>query len=93
MHLIQAGLPTLAELTKVVECSLPVAKGLKKLTGKKPSMATITAVLDSLKKCMNKLEDVADKCENPAVMVISSAPMIGPVVALACSVASSMVEK
>ena len=92
MHLIQAGLPTLAELTKVVECSLPVAKGLKKLAGK-PSKAAIGAVLDSLKKCMNKLEDVADKCENPAVMVVSSAPMIGPVVALACSVASSMVEK
>ena len=92
MHLIQAGLPTLAELTKVVECSLPVAKGLKKLTGN-PSMAKVNEVLDSLKKCMNKLEDVADKCENPAVMVISSTPMVGPVVALACSVASSMVEK
>jgi hypothetical protein len=92
MHFIQAGLPTLAELTKVVQCSLPVLKGLKKLAGK-PSMATTTAVLDSLKKCMNKLEDVADKCENPAVMVISSINSIGPVVALACSMASSMVEK
>ncbi len=92
MHFIQAGLPTCAELTKVVACSLPVAKGLKKLAGK-PSKATITAVLDSLKKCMNKIEDVADKCENPAVMVSSSTPMVGPVVALACSMASAMVEK
>ena len=92
MLFLQAGLPTLSELTKCVECTLPVAKGLKKLAGK-PSKATIAAVLDSLKKCMNKLEDVADKCENPAVMVISSINSIGPVVALACSMASSMVEK
>lgn len=88
----QAGLPTLSELTKCVECSLPVSKGLKKLAGK-PSKATIAAVLDSLKKCMKKLADVADKCESPAVMVISSVPTIGQVVALACSMASSMVEK
>jgi hypothetical protein len=65
---------------------------LKKLVGK-PSKSTVAAVIDSLKKCMQKLEDVAEKCEGPAVMVISSVPTIGQVVALSCSMASSMVEK
>ena len=85
-------MPTLTELTKCVECSLPVAKGLKKLAGK-PNKETVTNVVSSLKSCMKKLEDVASKCEGPAVMIISSVPTIGQVVALACSMAASMVEK
>lgn len=88
----QAGLPTLKELTKCVECTLPVAKGLKKLAGR-PSKATVASVLDSLRSCMNKLDDVASKCEGPAVMAIVSVPTIGQVVAVACAMASSMVEK
>ena len=92
MHLIQAGLPTLAELTKVVECSLPVAKGLKKLIGN-ASPAAVAPVLASLKSCMNKLSDVAAKCESPAVMAITAIPTIGQVVAVACSMASSVSAK
>ena len=42
---------------------------------------------------MKKLDDVASKCEGPAVMAIISVPTIGQVVAVACSMASSMVEK
>ena len=88
----QAGLPTLTELTKCVECTMPVAKGLKKLAGR-PSKAAVASVLDSLKSCMKKLADVASKCEGPAVMGISAIPTVGQVVALSCSMASSMVEK
>ena len=86
------GLPTLTELTKCVECTLPVAKGLKKLVGSR-SLAAAAPVLDSLKSCMNKLADVAEKCEGPAAMAISAVPTVGQVVAVACSMASSMVEK